>query len=286
MELTDINEIKALLARHGFRFSRSMGQNFLCSSSVPEHIAQAAELDEGVGVLEIGPGIGCLTEKLAERAGKVVAVELDETLRPLLCETVGGLKNVEIVYADVLKTDLSALINEKLPNMRCKVCANLPYNITAPTVKRLLGCAELESATLMVQREVARRMCAKPATGDYGAFSVLVQWSAEPEPLFDVPPECFVPRPKITSSVVTLRRRQSPPAPVKDEGMLFRVVKAAFAQRRKTLTNALASGFPELGRETVEKSLVMCGIDPKRRGETLSIGEFAIISDAFGKLSE
>lgn len=281
MELTNINDIKTLLHSHGFRFSKSMGQNFLTAAWVPEDIAEAAEPDENTGVLEIGPGIGCLTEQLSLRAGKVVAVELDNALKPVLAQSLAGRDNVEIVFGDVLKTDLHALVNEKMPGMRHVVCANLPYNVTSPVITALLESGEFETVTVMIQREVAKRICAQPGTGDYSAFTVLVNWYAEPEMLFDVPAGCFIPQPKVTSSVIRLRHRPCPPAAVKNEKMFFRTVRAAFAQRRKTLLNALSSGFGEFTRENIEKSLINCGFDPKIRGEVLSIGDFAKIADCF-----
>ncbi len=281
MELTNINDIKTLLARHGFRFSKSMGQNFLTAAWVPEDIAGAAGLDEDTGVLEIGPGIGCLTEQLSLRAGKVVAVELDTALRPVLAETLAGRDNVEIVYGDVLRLDIPSLLDEKMPGMRRVVCANLPYNVTGPVISLLLESGCFDAVTVMIQREVARRICAKPGTKDYGAFTVLVNWYAQASPLFDVSPGCFIPQPKVTSSVIRLDCRRTPPAEVKSQALFMRVVRAAFAQRRKTLLNALGAGFGELSKGKIEKCLENCGIDPKLRGETLGIGEFAKIADAF-----
>ncbi len=280
MELTNINDIKALLARHGFRFSKSMGQNFLTAAWVPEDIADAAGIDGDTGVLEIGPGIGCLTEQLSLRAGKVVSVELDTALRPVLAETLAGRDNVEIVYGDVLRLDIPSLLDEKMPGMRRVVCANLPYNVTGPVISGLLKCGCFDSVTVMIQREVARRICAQPGTGDYGAFTVFANWYAQPEPLFDVSPDCFIPQPKVTSSVIRLNCRKTPPAGVKSEELFMRVVRAAFAQRRKTLLNALSAGFGELSKESIEKCLESCGIDPRVRGEMLSIGEFVKIADA------
>lgn len=279
MNLTDINDIKRLLSEEGFRFSKSMGQNFLTAAWVPERIAEEAELESDCGVLEIGPGIGCLTEQLSMRAGKVVSLELDKALKPLLQRTLKDKHNVEIVFCDAMKTDLPALCKEHFDGMRVKACANLPYNITSPVITSLLECGCFESITVMIQKEVAKRICAKAGTADYGAFSILVQWYSEPEMLFDVGPECFIPRPKVTSSVIRLKRRSKAPVAVKDEALFFRTVRAAFAMRRKTLTNALSSAFGELDKETVQKIIVSCGFDDKIRGETLTIGEFAKIAD-------
>ncbi len=279
MNLTDYNEIRALLARHKFRFSKSMGQNFLTAAWVPEDIAASAGLDEHTGVLEVGPGVGCLTKELSERAGKVVSVELDKALKPVLAETLADCENVEIVFRDVLKQDLPALVEERMPGMRHVVCANLPYNVTSPLLTAFLEAKCFETVTVMIQREVARRICAGPGSADYGAFGIFVQWHAAPELLFDVPPSCFVPQPKVTSSVIRLTRREKPPVPVRDEALLFRVVRAAFNQRRKTLVNALSSQLPGLEKGQVEEILVSLGFDPRVRGEVLDIAGFAAISD-------
>ena len=279
MNLTDINEIRALLARHRFRFSKSMGQNFLTAAWVPEDIAAAAELDEKTGVLEVGPGIGCLTRELSRRAGKVVSVELDRSLQPILTETLAGCENVEVVFGDVLKQDLPALAEETMPGLRHTVCANLPYNVTTPLLTAFLEARCFETVTVMIQREVARRICAPPGTADYGAFGIFVRWHTEPELLFDVPPACFVPQPKVTSSVVRLRKREKPPVEVKDEALMFRLVRAAFNQRRKTFANAVSAQLPELEKGEVEKILEMLGYDTRIRGEVLDIGGFAKISD-------
>lgn len=284
MNLTDINDIKELLGRHGFRFSKSLGQNFLTASWVPEQIADEAMLDGNTGVLEVGPGIGCLTEQLSMRAGKVVAVELDKALKPVLKETLAGRDNVEIVFGDVLKQNLPELVKEKFGDMPVNVCANLPYNVTSPLITAFLQAGCFDTITVMIQREVAKRICARENTADYGAFTVLVQWYAEPEILFDVPPSCFIPQPKVTSSVIRLRMREKPPVEVKDRDVFFRVVRAAFGMRRKTLLNALSANFGEIGKENIENAIVSCGFDAKIRGEVLSIGEFAKISDAICEL--
>ena len=279
MNLTDYKEIRALLEKHGFRFSKALGQNFLTAAWVPEDIAGAAGLDEQTGVLEIGPGVGCLTRELSRRAGKVVSVELDRSLRPVLAETLAGCENVEVVFGDILKQDIPALLDETMPGLRHVVCANLPYNVTTPVLTALLESGCFETVTVMIQREVARRICAPPNTPDYGAFGVFVQWHAETELLFDVPPSCFVPQPKVTSSVIRLTRRAAPPFPVRDEELLFRIVRAAFNQRRKTLVNALASQVPGVTKEDVEKTLEALGYDTRIRGEVLDLGGFAKISD-------
>ena len=279
MNLTDYSEIKALLARHKFRFSKSMGQNFLTAAWVPEDIAASAELDEETGVLEIGPGIGCLTRELAKRAGKVVSVELDRSLQPILAETLTGCENVEVVFGDVLKQDLPALLEETMPGLRRVVCANLPYNVTTPVLTALIRSGCFETITVMIQREVARRICAGPGNADYGAFGIFVQWYMDTEILFDVPPSCFVPQPKVTSSVIRLKKREAHPAEVQDEELMFRLIRAAFNQRRKTLVNAAGSQVPGVSRETVERVLQTLGYDTRIRGEVLDIGGFAKIAD-------
>ena len=283
MNLTDYSEIRALLARHKFRFSKSMGQNFLTAAWVPEDIAASAGLSEDVGVLEIGPGVGCLTRELSKRAGKVLSVELDRSLKPVLAETLADCGNVDVVFGDVLKQDIPALLEEHMPGLRCAVCANLPYNVTTPVLTALLEAGCFERIIVMIQREVARRICAGPGSADYGAFGIFVQWHAETELLFDVPPSCFVPQPKVTSSVIRLTRRLSPPLPVKDEALLFRVVRAAFNQRRKTLVNALSSQLPSLEKARIEEILVRLGYDPRVRGEALDIGGFVRVADAIAE---
>ena len=279
MNLTDYNEIRALLARHRFRFSKSMGQNFLTAAWVPEDIAASAMLDEETGVLEIGPGVGCLTRELSKRAGKVLCVELDKALKPILAETLQDCENVEIVYGNVLKQDLPALLEETMPGLRRVVCANLPYNVTTPVLTALIRSGCFETITVMIQREVARRICAGPGNADYGAFGIFVQWYMDTEILFDVAPSCFVPQPKVTSSVIRLKKRDVHPAKVQDEELMFRLIRAAFNQRRKTLVNAAGSQVPGVSREMMENVLQSLGYDPRIRGEVLDIGGFAKIAD-------
>ena len=280
MDLTDIRQIRELLGRHGFHFSRSMGQNFLCAAWVPERIADSAALDGDTGVLEVGPGIGCLTAELAKRAKKVVSLELDKALQPVLAETLAGLGNVEVVFGDVMKTDLAALCAEKFADCaRTVVCANLPYNITSPLLTAFTDCACFDCVTVMIQREVAQRICAASDTSEYGAFTLLMQWHTVPERLFDVPPNCFIPAPKVTSSVVRMERRSAPPCAVKSEDKMFSLIRAAFLQRRKTLCNAMMHGLG-LSRETASAAIAACGLPPTIRGEALSMAQFAALSDA------
>lgn len=284
MDLCDIGQIKALLAGQGFRFSKSMGQNFLTAAWVPKLVAEEAELDEKTGVLEVGPGIGCLTVQLSKRAGKVVSVELDRALAPVLGETLSACDNAEVIYGDVLKLDLNQLVAEHFDGLRPVVCANLPYNITSPLIAAIIDAHCFEAATLMVQREVAHRICAQAGTSDYGAFTVFLNWHTEPEILFDVSPDCFMPQPKVFSSVIRLKMRREPPVPVKNEKLFFAVVRAAFNQRRKTLQNALSSGLMGYSKQALGAVIVGCGFNPLVRGETLDIAGFAAVADAIAEL--
>ena len=280
MDFYNINDIKALLARHGFRFSRSMGQNFLIESWVPRDVVEASGAGPGTGVLEIGPGIGPLTANLARRADKVVAVELDRSLLPILTETLADCPNVSVISADVMKLDLAALAAEHFHGLTPLVCANLPYNITTPVLTALIDSGLFSAITVMIQREVAARICAAPGTSDYGSFSVYCQYHTLPELLFDVPPECFVPAPKVTSSVIRLTPRPAPPVEV-DQKRFFQVVKAAFGQRRKTLLNALSAGLRDCGdKERLRAAVAACGLPPDVRGERLGIPEFAALTRA------
>ena len=283
IDVCDIQVMKPLLAEHGFHFSKAKGQNFLIAPWVPASIAQDAGVDETAGVLEIGPGIGPLTQQLCLRAGKVCAVEVDERLAPILQKTVGAFDNLEIVWGDVLKLDIPALVSEKFPGLRPMACANLPYYITTPILSALLEADCFQSVTVMVQKEVAQRIAAAPGTADYGAFSVFCQYYTEPRLLFDVPASCFLPQPKVTSAVIQLKRRAEKPWAVDDETVFFRAVRSSFAMRRKKLSNGLASGFPELGKAGVEDVLKVCGFPENVRGETLSIPEFAQIANEIAK---
>lgn len=279
MKLTDSEYIRELLGRHGFRFSKSLGQNFLTAAWVPEDIAAAGVPEEGMGVLEVGPGIGCLTRELSKRAERVMSIELDKALKPILAETLADCKNVEVLFGDALKLDLAALAEEKLGGLKKAVCANLPYNVTSPLLTAFIQAGCFDSITVMIQREVARRICAAPGCPDYGAFGIFVQWHMETELLFDVPPSCFMPQPKVTSSVIRLKKRREHPAQVEDEKLMFRIIRAAFNQRRKTLVNALSSQLGGITKEQVEEAIANCGFDTRIRGEALDIGGFAKISD-------
>lgn len=277
MDLCDVDAIRTVLGRHGFRFSKSMGQNFLIESWVPRDIAAASGAGPGVGVLEIGPGVGPLTAALAGRAEKVAAVELDKSLLPILAETLAEFQNVTVIPGDILKLDLEALVREQFPGLTAMVCANLPYNITTPVIHTLLESGLFSAVTVMVQKEVAQRICADPGGKDYGWFSLYCRYRAEPELLFEVPRECFLPAPKVTSAVVRLAPH-APPECVKDEKGFFDVVRPAFAYRRKTLLNALCNVFP-LTKEDLARCIAAAGLPPDVRGERLGIPEFAALAD-------
>ena len=279
IDVCNIQVMKPLLGDHGFHFSKAKGQNFLTARWVPERIAEDSGVDRTAGVLEIGPGIGPLTQQLCLRAEKVCAVELDRRLEPILEQTVGEFENLEIIWDDVLKLDVGALVRERFSGLRPMACANLPYYITSPILTALLEAECFESVTVMVQKEVAQRIAAKPGTADYSAFTVFCQYYAEPEILFDVPAHCFMPQPKVTSAVVALRTRKVLPWPIASKEIFFRTVKASFAMRRKKLANGLASGFPELGKSGAEEVIRACGLEENVRGETLDIGQFAQLAN-------
>ena len=279
IDVCNIQVMKPLLAEHGFHFSKAKGQNFLIAKWVPEQIAEDAGVDITAGVLEIGPGIGPLTQQLALRAGKVCAVEVDHRLKPILAMTVGEFDNLEILWEDVLKLDVPALVKEKFPGLRPMACANLPYYITSPILTVLLEAECFDSVTVMVQKEVAQRIAAKPGTADYSAFTIFCQYYAEPELLFDVPAHCFMPQPKVTSAVITLRTRKTLPWKIDSKEIFFRTVRASFAMRRKTLQNGLAAGFPELGKAGAAEVIAACGLPANVRGETLDIAAFGALSN-------
>ena len=280
MERNDKAAIEALLKRHGFHFSKSMGQNFLIDPAIPYEIAESSRANEQNGVLEIGPGIGALSHELCERAGRVVSVELDKTLLPILEETMARFDNFEVVSADI-----PALVKEKFAGLTPIVCANLPYNITTPAITALIESKCFESITVLVQKEVAERLCAAPGTSAYGAFSVFMQYYTEPEYLFAVPRECFEPQPKVTSAVLRAVVRREPPVEVEDEKFFFRVVYAAFALRRKTLVNSLMTAFgSQLTKEQVTQAVTSCGLEANIRGERLGLSEFAALAKAIHAL--
>lgn len=277
--LTDIGYIRDLLDRHGFHFSKKLGQNFLINPSVCPRMAEACGANPDSGVLEIGPGIGVLTRELALRAGKVVAVELDDRLPPVLAETLAGQDNVTIVQGDCMKLDLAAIIRDSFGDRPVSVCANLPYYITSPILMMLLESRlPVDSITVMVQREAAQRLCATPGTRQAGAVTLAVQYYAEAQTLFTVSRGSFLPAPNVDSAVIRLTVRRQPPCTVRDERQMFRLIRAGFGQRRKTLLNALtAAGF---GKDTLAAALSTAGIDPTARAEQLTLPQFAALSDA------
>lgn len=278
MDLTSPRTIRSIQEKFGFTFKKGLGQNFLTSQNVLEEIVDAAEIDSGV--IEVGPGFGVLTSELAKNSDKVVTIEIDERLIDVLEYTLADYDNVKIVNADILKLDLHKLIQEEFGNEKVSIAANLPYYITTPIITKLLEeKLPLKNIVVMVQKEVALRMAAKPSSKDYGAITVLCQYYTEPSVVTNVPASLFVPPPKVDSAVLKLKIRENPAVHVTDEKMFFRVVKAAFSQRRKTLLNCLCSNF-SFPKEEMSALLEGIGITPSRRGETLSLQEFADISDA------
>ena len=282
MNLCDYNFIRDLLGRHGFHFSKSMGQNFLLDPEVPYNIAAASQADKSCGVLEIGPGIGPLTAELAQRAGKVVSVELDKALLPVLAETMAGFDNVEIVPGDAMKLDLGALAAEKFQGLTPIVCANLPYNITTPILEKLIETPCFETITVLIQKEVAQRLSAAQGSSDGGSFSLFLQYYMETDYLLDVPREKFLPAPKVTSAVLRCMRRPTPAVEVEDEAFFFKVMRGAFLLRRKTLANSLSSALGR-SKEEIQDAIAVCGLRTDVRGEKLTLQDFANLSKALQK---
>ena len=278
-ELTDLSYVRALCEKYDFALSKGFGQNFIVNPGLPPKIVDASGVDKRYGVLEIGPGIGVLTRELAKRAAKVVSIEVDERLPPLLAETMAGVDNFKLVLQDVLKVDLKALIAQEFPGMPVAVCANLPYNITTPFLTACVRAGCFRQLTVLIQKEVALRICAKPGTADYGAFSLLMQYYTVPELLFEVPNSCFMPPPKVTSAVVRCVTRKAPPVQVRSEEAFWRTVRAGFALRRKTLVNSLQTGW-QLPKEQLAAIVAGCGLSPTVRGEALGLEEYARLSDA------
>ena len=283
-KLTSPLVLKQLLHENSFRFSKSLGQNFLIDDSVLDAIIEGAEIDENSFVLEVGPGFGTLTQRLCMSAKKVVCVEIDKDVLPILNESISEFDNVTVINADIMKTDIAALIKKEFGAERVKVCANLPYYITSPVITALLDPSlPIDGITVMIQKEVAERIAAKPGTKSYGALTAAVTYYANPQILKDVPPSAFMPQPKVWSSVIRLKMREKPAAEVKSEEMFFKVVRASFALRRKTLLNALTKSAEfSLSKDEAAHILESAGIDPQRRGETLSLDEFAKIADSIG----
>lgn len=275
-----------ILQKYHFNFQKKFGQNFLIDTTVLDRIIAAAEITKEDCVLEIGPGIGTMTQYLAERAGSVVAVEIDKNLIPILQETLAAYDNVTVINDDILKVDVKKLAEEKNAGRPIKVVANLPYYITTPIIMGLFEKQiPLKSITIMVQKEVAERMQVGPGTKDYGALSLAVQYYAKPQIVANVPPNCFIPRPNVGSAVIRLTRYEQPPVQVKDEKLLFAIIRASFNQRRKTLVNGLGNA-PELGisKEMVAAALEKMQLSPTIRGEALTLSEFAELSDILGEM--
>lgn len=276
--LSDIGTIKEILSKHGFTFSKALGQNFLINPSVCPRMAELSGAAQGVGVIEVGPGIGVLTNELCRLADKVVAIELDKRLLPVLDETLAEYDNVKIVNADVLELDLRKLIEEEFQGMEVVVCANLPYYITSPVIMKLLeDRLPISAVTVMVQKEAAQRICAKVGSRESGAVTVSVNYYAEPELLFNVSAGSFMPAPKVDSAVLRLNIRKEPPVKT-DEAAFFRVIKAAFSQRRKVISNSLSAGLG-LDKQTVSLMLNNAGVAANARAEQLSLEDFAAIAN-------
>lgn len=279
MKLTNIGTVKALMEKHGIKFQKKFGQNFLINEDVPMRIAEECGVTENDCVLEIGPGIGTLTRELCLRAGKVVAVEIDSGLIPVLGETMAEFDNFEVINADVMKTDIAQLFKEKFGDSDVYVCANLPYYITTPILMYLLESRlPFKKMTFMVQKEVADRLCSNSKEGDYGAVTAAVSYYGRVEKLFNVSAGCFMPAPKVDSAVIQITLYEKPPVETVDEKLFFKIIRAAFEQRRKTLVNAL-SGKVDISKEQIISAVSETGLDPNIRGEKLGIEEFARLSN-------
>ena len=282
MELSNIGTIKDILGRHGFTFSKSLGQNFLINPSVCPKMAEQSGAKKGVGVIEVGPGIGVLTCQLAERADRVVAIELDKRLLPVLDETLAEYDNIKIINDDILKIDLKKLIETELSGMEVVVCANLPYYITSPVIMKLLeDRLPINALTVMVQKEAAQRICAEVGSRQSGAVTVAVNYYAKPQILFGVSAGSFMPAPKVDSAVIRLDILKEPCVQVEDEELFFKVVKAAFSQRRKALPNSLSAGL-QISKLTVTNALNRANVPVNYRAEQLTMEQLAKISNAIG----
>lgn len=278
--LTDINTVKSILTKHNFHFSKSLGQNFIINPDICPRMALESGLGEEYGAVEIGPGIGVLTSELCRNAKKVVALELDSRLLPILEDTLSDFDNLKIIPADALKTDFGALIKEEFPGMPVILCANLPYYLTSPMIMKLLSEKPgFENICVMVQKEAADRICAPVGSKDAGAITVAVNYYSEPEKLFNVSKSSYMPAPKVDSSVINLKIRSQPPVETGDEEFFFAVVKAAFGQRRKTAENSLSAGLG-IPKVVISRSLVKCGLSPTVRAEILTMEQFAALAQA------
>ncbi len=275
---------KEIVQKYEFKFSKSLGQNFLIDQNILDNIVDGANVSEGDCIIEVGPGIGSLTQNIAERADSVLAVEIDKTLIPILKETLGAYPNVEVINEDVLKLDLHKLIEEKFPGRTVKVIANLPYYVTTPIIMKFLEeKVPVKSLTIMIQKEVADRMQAGPGTKDYGALSIAVQYYSNPKILLKVPPSVFIPQPKVESTVIRLDILDTPKVSVEREDLFFSLVKDAFGKRRKTLLNALSTGDLKLEKSLLREVLAASTIDENRRGETLTIEEYGVLANNLAK---
>lgn len=282
-ELTDPKIIKYLCSKYGFTFSKSMGQNFITDPEVPAVMSQEATEKSG-GVIEIGPGFGVLTAALAINAKKVISIELDRRLEKVLGETLAGFDNISFIWDDCLKVDLGKLMKEEFNGLDVSVAANLPYYITTPIIMSLLESRlPFKKIVVMIQKEVAERLCAKPGSKDYGAITVTTQYFSKPQIIKHVPAGAFIPAPKVDSAVVSMEILDTPSVSPKDEKMFFKVIKAAFSQRRKTLVNALSSSGFFGSKEDVAKAVETLNLSPTVRGEALSIEDFCKLSDYFTK---
>ena len=277
----------AVLQKYKFNFQKKFGQNFLIDTHVLEKIIDAAGITKEDFVLEIGPGIGTMTQYLCENAREVVAVEIDKNLIPILEDTLSDYRNVTVINQDILKLDIPALAKEKIDGKPIKVVANLPYYITTPIIMGLFEShVPIDNITITVQKEVADRMQVGPGTKDYGALSLAVQYYARPEIVANVPPNCFMPRPKVGSAVIRLERYEKPPVEVKNEKLMFRIIRASFNQRRKTLVNGLKNSQEiPFSKEQIEQALGMCGLSLSVRGEALTLAQFAQLANAFTEIS-
>ncbi len=285
MNLTNPSELKNILGAYGFSFSKGLGQNFLIDENVLNKIVEGSKINDQWGALEIGPGAGTLTRALAKNSKKTVAVEIDKRLIPLLGYTLNDLKNTKVYNADVMELDLNTLISEEFGDMDVALCANLPYYITTPIIMKVLeDCSGVKSLTVMIQREVAERMVASPGGKDYGALSVAVQFYTKPKIVCHAEPHCFIPQPKVASTVVNLEVLNSPSVSVTDKKLFFDIVKSAFGQRRKTLLNALSkSPYLTIDKELISSAIENAGLQPDIRGEKLTLEQFAQVANYIEK---